>query len=59
MPGQSGGCDTTKKQRENAGRIGSEELGRKNGAERWAGRAFLTAGDREQHVGPEGMGADH
>ena len=35
MPGQSGGCDTTKKQREDAGRIGLGGLNRENGAERW------------------------
>ena len=38
MPGQSGGCDTTKKQREGAGRIGLGGLDRENGAERWTVR---------------------
>ena len=31
MPGQSGSCNTTKKQREDAGRIGPEEWGREMG----------------------------
>ena len=59
MPGQSDGCDTTKKQRENAGRNGPEELDRKNGAERWAGRSFLAAGYREQYIAPAGLRPDH
>ena len=41
------------------GRIGSEELDRKNGAERWAGRSFLAAGYREQYIAPAGLRPDH
>ena len=54
MLSQSDGYDTTKKQREDAGRI---EL--KIVAERWAGRSFLAVGYRESYVASAGLRTDH